>query len=55
MRHNLVGARGLFPRATSLRHVAYGSGTTLLRAVIGVSSVLYVLLFASLVPYTYLC
>ena len=35
-------------------HVAYGSRTTRLRAVIGVSSVLSVLLFAYPVPFTYL-
>ena len=35
-------------------HVAYGSRTTRLRAVIGVTSVLSVLLLASPVPFTYL-
>ena len=35
-------------------HVAYGSRTTRLRAVIGVISVLSVLLLASPVPFTYL-
>ena len=51
---NQGGALWIISTGVSPHHVAYGSRTTRLRAVIGVSSVLSVLLFAYPVPFTYL-